>query len=105
MVGWLQWHRSFSQIGAYNDAGATASADAIADSNVTKAYKMMGVLLLPFGSVGLITYIAGYFVKSAMIYMAKLYIGMATPIVGLILLVLSLYKSITRPKCSEDAYW
>lgn len=72
------------------------------DSSVTKAYKMMGVLLLPYGFSGLVVFVAKNFIAMPLIYTAQVYIGMAMPIVAIILLLLSLYKSIAREKCSED---
>ncbi len=94
---------SRQQANAFEDDGTDVST--MRDSSTWKATKYLGFLLLPWGTAGWIVFLANNLLdgKGGMLQQSSTYFVKSAGPVGLLTLLLTLWRSLSRKSCDDDA--
>ena len=96
---------SRQQANALEADGSAATATAYRDSTTWKATQAMGFMLLPWGTIGWIVFLANNLIdgKGGMFQQGTYYYVKSAGPVGILLLTLTAIRSFSRKSCDDDA--
>jgi hypothetical protein len=105
-VGLLQYWRSRAQKNAYNSAYGTTYDSTFTSSTAYKSYQASGILLLLWGIWGWGVFVTRQVaLDNDLTKQLSLLTAQGNGVVGALIILISLWKTFGREKCSENSYW